>query len=46
MKNLISYQDFKVSYSAKANTNVELLRIIRDEGLDVDAMSPGEMYLE
>lgn len=46
MKNLVKYPHFRVNYSAKANTNVELLKIIREEGLDVDAMSPGEMYLE
>ncbi len=46
MKNLMQYPNFRVNYSAKANTNVELLKIIRDEGLDVDGMSPGEMYLE
>ncbi len=43
---MIKYPQFRVNYSAKANTNVELLKIIHDEGLDVDAMSPGEMYLE
>jgi len=46
LKNLIKYPQFRVNYSAKANTNVELLKIIYEEGLDVDAMSPGEMYLE
>lgn len=46
MKKLISYPQFRVNYSAKANTNVEILKIVREEGLDVDAMSPGEMYLE
>ncbi len=46
LRNLIKYPHFRVNYSAKANTNVELLKIICDEGLDVDAMSPGEMYLE
>ncbi len=46
LKNLIKYPQFRVNYSAKANTNVELLKIIHEEGLDVDAMSPGEMYLE
>ena len=46
MKNLIKYPRFRVNYSAKANTNVELLKIIHSEGLDVDGMSPGEMYLE
>ncbi|MDD4801552.1 MAG: diaminopimelate decarboxylase [Syntrophomonas sp.] len=46
MKNLIKYPNFRVNYSAKANTNVELLKIIMSEDLDVDGMSPGEMYLE
>lgn len=46
LKNLISYPDFKVNYSAKANTNLTLLKIIRDEGLLVDAMSPGEVFIE
>jgi diaminopimelate decarboxylase len=36
----------KIQYSAKANTNLAILKIIREEGLLVDAMSPGEIYLE
>jgi len=46
MKNLLKYHHFRVNYSAKANTNVELLKIIASEDLDVDGMSPGEMHLE
>lgn len=46
LKNIISYDNFKVNYSAKANTNVHILKIVRDEGLLVDAMSPGEMEIE
>ena len=46
MKNLLPNKNVKVNYSAKANTNLELLKIIREEGLDVDAMSPGEIYIE
>lgn len=46
MKNLISYPHFKPNYSAKANTNIELLKIVRSEGFCVDAMSPGEILLE
>jgi diaminopimelate decarboxylase len=42
----MNHPRFRVNYSAKANTNLELLKIICQEGLDVDAMSPGEMYLE
>ena len=35
-----------VNYSAKANSNVALLKIIRSEGIKVDAMSLGELFLE
>lgn len=46
LTSLISYPLFKVNYSAKANTNLSLLRIIRSEGLTVDAMSAGELFVE
>ncbi len=45
MKGLLRYSNFKVSYSAKANSNPALLAIIRQEGMEADAMSPGEIYL-
>jgi len=46
MKRMISFSNFTVNYSAKANSNIELLKIVHEEGLTVDAMSPGEIYLE
>nr|WP_122012625.1 diaminopimelate decarboxylase [Maliibacterium massiliense] len=46
MTQLLPNHNFRVLYSAKANTNLTLLRIIREEGLRVDAMSPGEMCIE
>lgn len=46
LKNLLSSKNFRVNYSAKANTNLELLKIVNEEGLDVDAMSPGEIFIE
>jgi len=45
MAELVSYPHFKSNYSIKANSNLELLRIVRDEGLHADAMSPGEIYV-
>lgn len=42
---LSSHSGFKVNYSAKANTNPELLKIIHAEGCVVDAMSPGELQI-
>jgi diaminopimelate decarboxylase len=40
---LSSHPGFRVNYSAKANSNPVLLRIIREEGCLADAMSPGEL---
>jgi diaminopimelate decarboxylase len=45
LKGLISYPSFTVNYSTKANSNIELIKIVRSEGLRVDAMSPGEIYI-
>ncbi len=45
LNNLSNLESFKVNYSAKANTNLQLLSIIKDEGCVVDAMSPGELYM-
>lgn len=45
IKNLVNYKKFQPHYSTKANSNQHLLEIIRDEGIYVDAMSPGEIYV-
>lgn len=36
----------RVNFSAKANSNPALLRIVRQEGLCVTALSPGEIHIE
>lgn len=46
LKNLVTYPNFVVDYSAKANSNVAFLQIVKSEGLEVDAMSPGEIHVE
>ncbi len=45
MKNLMAYKNFVPHYSIKANSNLHLLKIIHEEGLHADAMSPGEIYV-
>jgi len=45
MANLISYKNYKANYSIKANSNLTLLKIILEEGLNADAVSPGEIHL-
>jgi len=44
--NMIEHEKVVVHYSAKANTNISILKIIKEEGLHADAMSPGEILLE
>lgn len=46
MKNLVSYENFSVNFSAKANSNLAILQIVESEGICVDAMSPGEIFVE
>lgn len=46
LKTLSRHDGFGVSYSVKANSNPQLLRIIREEGLAADAMSPGELAMD
>jgi diaminopimelate decarboxylase len=43
---LSAYPGFTANYSAKANTNIEILKIIKNEGFHADAMSPGEILAE
>ena len=45
MLRLSAHPGFRVNYSAKANANPSLLRIIREEGCLADAMSPGELHM-
>lgn len=46
IRQLLPRRRFRPSYSAKANGNLELLKIIRSEDFEVDAMSPGEIALQ
>lgn len=45
MAGLIPYHNFKPNYSIKANSNLAILKIVREEGLHADAMSPGEIHV-
>jgi diaminopimelate decarboxylase len=45
MKQFIPDPHFVVNYSVKANANLELLKIIKDENFNLDVVSGGELYL-
>lgn len=45
MKNLVEYKNFIPNYSIKANSNLSLIKIVKEEGLRADAMSAGEIQL-
>jgi diaminopimelate decarboxylase len=42
---LRNYDKIRVYYSAKANTNLAVLKILESEGAYLDAVSPGEVFL-
>lgn len=45
-ENLLKYYGkIRIYYSAKANTNIAVLKILADEGAYLDAVSPGEVFL-
>ena len=46
IRSMIPSDRFVPQYSAKANTNITLLKIIHQEGMGVDAMSIGEVLRE
>lgn len=39
------YSKVKVLYSAKANTNISVLKILAKESAGIDTVSPGEIYI-
>lgn len=45
MKNLVDYPYFIPNYSIKANSNLHIIKIVKEEGLMADAMSAGEVQL-
>ena len=45
MTGLLQDDAFVVNYSIKTNSNLSILKIALEEGLNADAMSPGEIYL-
>jgi diaminopimelate decarboxylase len=40
----ITYTQREIKYACKANTNIEVMKIFREEGMSIDAVSPGEVY--
>lgn len=39
------YMNFRPQYAVKCNSNIEILKIVREEGFDADASSIGEIIL-
>lgn len=39
----ITYPKTKLHYACKANTNIEILKLLRDQGCNIEAVSPGEV---
>lgn len=45
LKEAFSYPKVRLLYSCKANSNLAVLAVLRREGLGLDAVSPGEIFL-
>lgn len=45
MAHLISFPGFTANYSIKTNSNLSILKMALEEGLNADAMSPGEIFV-
>ncbi|MBW2964373.1 diaminopimelate decarboxylase [Candidatus Woesearchaeota archaeon] len=45
LKNAFPYSNLKPQYAIKCNSNIEILKIVREEGYDADASSVGEIIL-
>jgi diaminopimelate decarboxylase len=39
------YPKTRILYACKANTSLGILRVLRSEGVEIDAVSPGEVFL-
>ncbi|MBI5779245.1 MAG: diaminopimelate decarboxylase [Planctomycetes bacterium] len=44
LRQAITYPNTKLLYSCKSNTNPAIMKILRQEGFGIDAVSPGEIY--
>ena len=40
-----NYKYVRIYYAAKANTNIEVLKILQTQGAYLDTVSPGEVFL-
>jgi diaminopimelate decarboxylase len=44
-KNAFDYPNVRIQYACKCNSNLEIMRIANEEGIDIDASSVGEIML-
>ncbi|HOJ49503.1 MAG TPA: diaminopimelate decarboxylase [Spirochaetota bacterium] len=45
LKNSISYPKLSIKYACKANSNLHILKLIKENGLGLDTVSYGEVFL-
>ena len=44
LRQAVTYPNTRLLYSCKSNTNPAIMKILRNEGFGIDAVSPGEIY--
>jgi len=45
LREALAYPKVKFHFACKANTNLRILRVLREEGCMIDAVSPGEVFM-
>lgn len=45
LKNAFTYPKIKIYYACKSNTNINVLKIFKELGSRIDAVSPGEIFI-
>src|SRR5689334_9265101 len=43
LRDAISYPKMKIHYACKANTNIEILKLLKESGASIETVSPGEV---
>jgi diaminopimelate decarboxylase len=44
LKKAITFENTEIKFACKANTNIEIMKILGEEGMGIDAVSPGEIF--
>lgn len=44
LREAVTFENKEIKFSCKANTNIEIMKILKEEGMGIDAVSKGEVF--